>query len=84
MVTDQLHQPVIKSLVGLTDLAWTIAREEAASVGCSSVSEWVEWVILCQRFSAAESSALLSLRRKRGSRGGVKVLPDDAMLPPEG
>ncbi len=70
----------------MTDLAWKIAEEEAEKSGCSSVSEWLEWITLSQRFSAAEVASLLKLRRQRGGRGrgGVVVLPDDAELPLEG
>ena len=72
---------VEKTKIGLTDLAWQIAREEQAAHGCSSLSEYFEWVILCQRFPAAEAAALLKLRKQRGGLGGVRVVPDDAVLP---
>ena len=77
-------RPVEKTKIGLTDLAVQIAREEQQACGCSSLSEYLEWLILCQRFSAPEASALLRLRKQRGGLGGVRVLPDDAVLPPEG
>jgi hypothetical protein len=79
-----MAEPVRKSPIGLTDLAWSIARERATKDGCSSVSEWLEWIVLSQQFSAPEAAALLKLRRQRGSQGGVVVVPDDAELPPEG
>ena len=75
---------VEKTKIGLTDLAWQIAREEQAAHGCSSLSEYLEWVVLCQRFPAGEASTLLRLRKQRGGRGGVHVVPDGAVLPPEG
>lgn len=79
-----MHAPVNKTRIGMTDLAWAIVADESAKTGCSSASEYLEWLVLCQRFSAPEAAALLSQRRKRGGRGGVHVLPDDAELPPEG
>lgn len=75
---------VEKTKIGLTDLAWQIAREEQVASGCNSLSEYIEWVVLCQRFSAAEATALMRLRKQRGGLGGVRVVPDDAVLPPEG
>jgi hypothetical protein len=79
-----MAEPVNKSRVGMTDLAWKIAEEESEKSGCSSVSEWLEWIVLSQQFSAPEAASLLKLRRQRGGRGGVVVLPPDAVLPPEG
>jgi len=79
-----MPEPVRKSPVGLTDLAWSIAKEKAKADGCSSVSEWLEWIVLSQQFSAPEAAALLKMRRQRGGRGGVVVVPDHAKLPPEG
>ena len=76
--------PVKQRLIGLTDLAHSIASEQATANDCDSVSEYVEWLILCQQFSKDEAASLLKLRRKRGGRGGVVVLPDNAVLPPEG
>lgn len=78
------NEPVNKSRVGMTDLAWSIVEEESAKTGCSSASEYLEWLVLSQRFAQDEAEALLRLRRQRGGRGGVHVLPDDAELPPEG
>lgn len=79
-----MQSPVRKSPVGLTDLAWKIVAEESSRIGCSSASEYIEWLILCQRYPASEASSLLRLRRRRGGRGGVHVVPDDVELPPEG
>ena len=79
-----MPEPVRKSPVGLTDLAWSIAKERATKDGCSSVSEWLEWIVLSQQFSAPEAAALLKMRRQRGGRGGVVVVPDHVELPPEG
>jgi len=76
--------PVNKTRIGMTDLAWSIVDDEATKTECSSASEYLEWIVLCQRFSAPEAAALLRLRRKRGGRGGVHVLRDDVQLPPEG
>jgi hypothetical protein len=79
-----MSEPVRKSPIGLTDLAWSIARERAAKDGCSSVSEWLEWIVLSQQFSAPEAASLLKLRRQRGNQGGVVVVADNVELPPEG
>lgn len=75
--------PVKKYLIGLTDLAKQIADEEAESLGMNR-SEWIEWLIVSQRFPASEVKAIWSRRRQRGGRGVVRVLPDNAVLPPEG
>ena len=75
---------VNKTRIGMTDLAWQIAREQAAASGCRSISEWLEWVVLSQQFAAPEAASLLKLRRQRGGKGGVVVVPDDVELPPEG
>ena len=78
-----MAEPVRKSPIGLTDLAWSIARDRAARDGCSSVSEWLEWIVLSQQFSAPEAASLLRLRRQRGGRGGVVVVPDDVEIESE-
>jgi hypothetical protein len=78
------ESPVNKTKIGMTDLAWTIVAEESKRSGCSSDSEYLEWLVLSQRFSADEAASLLRLRRQRGGRGGVHVVPDDFVLPPEG
>lgn len=75
---------VRKTLVGLTDLSWDIARRQSAEQGFGSVSEWFEWVVLHQQFSHSEAAALFRARRKRGERGAVVVVSDDVELPPEG
>ena len=79
-----MAEPVKKSMIGLTDLAWSIAKDRATQDGCSSVSEWLEWVVLSQQFSAPEAASLLKLRRQRGGQGVVIVVPDHVELPPEG
>jgi hypothetical protein len=79
-----MAEPVRKSPIGLTDLAWSIARDRATKDGCSSVSEWLEWIVLSQQFSSPEAASLLKLRRQRGGQGGVVVVADDVDLPPEG
>jgi len=76
--------PVNKSRIGMTDLAWQIVADESEKSGCSSASEYLEWIVLSQRFSAPEAAALLRQRRQRGGRGGVHVVPDEVELPPEG
>ena len=70
-----MSEPVRKSMIGLTDLAWSIAKDRATTDGCSSVSEWLEWIVLSQQFSAPEAASLVNLRRQRGSHrgGGVCV-----------
>lgn len=79
-----MSEPVRKSPIGLTELAWSIAKDRARQDGCSSVSEWLEWIVLSQQFPASEAASLLKLRRQRGGQGGVVVVPDDFELPPEG
>lgn len=79
-----MQSPVVKRLIGLTDLAAQLARDSAAETGCESVSEYVEWLILSQKFSASEAASLLKCRRQRGGRGAVVVVPDNAVLPHEG
>lgn len=77
-------EAVTKRLIGLTDLAHSIANRHAEQEGCKSLSEWIEWVILCQEFPPDEAASLLALRKQRGGRGGVIVVPDHFALPPEG
>lgn len=79
-----LTRDVKKVPIGLTDLARQIADEEIVATGCRSLSEYVEWLILSQRFSAPEAESLLRMRRQRGGRGGVVVVPDGVEIPPEG
>jgi hypothetical protein len=78
------REAVLRSPIGLTELAWSIVDSEIAAAGCSSRSDYLEWLILCQRFPAAEATALWNLRRRRGGLGGVYVVPDDFQLPLEG
>lgn len=74
---------VTKTMVGMTNDSWEIAQRKAAESGCSSVSEWFEWITLCQEYSEPEAAERLKLRRGRG-RMKVIVLPDNVELPPEG
>lgn len=83
-MTPQNNEPILRSPIGLTELAWEIVDSEITKSGCRSRSDYLEWLILCQRFGAAEATALWNLRRRRGGLGGVIVVPDDFALPPEG
>ena len=78
-----MSAPVNKRLIGLTDLACKIADDHATAQGLNR-SEWIEWVILCQQFPRDDAESLWSLRRQRGGRGGVHVVPDDVELPEAG
>lgn len=78
------NSPVSRQPIGLSDLAWTLIDDALAAAGCASRGEYLEWLVLSQKFSPPEAEALWKLRRKRGGLGGVIVLPDDAVLPPEG
>jgi len=68
--------------ITLSDFAMEIARRNAEA-NEESVSRYVERVLLSQDLSTAEVDALLRERPGRG-RPRVHVLPDDAVLPPEG
>lgn len=70
--------------VSLSDLGLQLAAELQEELGCSTRSELLEWLLLCQRFQSGEARALLANRRKRGERGAVVVIADDRDLPPEG
>lgn len=75
--------PALKDrIITLSDLAMEIARRNAES-NQESVSKYVERVLLSQDLSTPEVDALLRERPGRG-RPRVHVLPDDAVLPPEG
>jgi len=79
--------PVNKTKIGMTDLAWEIVAEESAKNECTSASEYLEWLVLSQRFSAREAASLLRLRRQRGGRGGGRggvhvVLPTEGSVIP--
>ena len=78
------NEPVSRQNIGLSDLAWRLIDDAMPSEGCASRGEYLEWLVLCQKFQAAEAAALWRLRRRRGGVGGVFVLPDGAELPPEG
>jgi hypothetical protein len=80
----QNDSPVSRQPIGLSDLAWKLIDEALDAAGCESRGEYLEWLVLSQRFEPSEAEALWKLRRRRGGRGGVVVLPDDAVLPPEG
>lgn len=69
--------------VHLSDYCVALLDILQAETGCATRSELVEWLVLCQRHSARDARALLSQRPRRGRRWPV-VLPDDAVLPPEG
>ena len=71
-------------LIRCTELAWEIAARLQAEFGCVSVSEVVEWLLLCQEFDEETATVFFRHRKKRGGLGGVHVLPDSATLPPEG
>jgi hypothetical protein len=71
--SDMSTSPVTQRLIGITDLACQIADDKARAMGLTR-SEYIEWVILCQQFSAGEAEALWKLRRQRGGRGGVHVV----------
>lgn len=86
-MTTQKPQPrslTTGKLIRLTDLAWQIASEHAASDGYDGVSDWLEYLVLCQQFSPPEALALWRQRTRRGGLGGVRVVPDVVRLPPEG
>ena len=57
---------VTQTKIGMTSHAWEIAHQQADESGCSSISEWLEWVTLSQQYSAAEAAVLLEMRAKRG------------------
>mgnify|MGYP000031032521 FL=1 len=80
----QNDSPINRQPIGLSDLAWKLIDDALAPSGCSSRGEYLEWLVLCQKFPTAEAEALWKLRRRRGGLGGVIVLSDDAKLPPEG
>jgi hypothetical protein len=79
-----MSDPVSKTLVGMTDLAWALLDRAVAEGGYKSRGEYLEWIVLCQFHSAADAQALWERRRQRGGRGGVIVVPDGCELPPEG
>jgi hypothetical protein len=76
------NSPVSRQPIGLSDLAWKLIDDAIAATGCESRGEYLEWLVLSQKFEQSEAEALWRLRRRRGGRGGVVVLPDDAVLPP--
>ena len=80
----QNDSPINRQPVGLSELAWKLIDDALAPSGCASRGEYLEWLVLSQKFSPADAEALWKLRRRRGGLGGVIVLPDNAVLPPEG
>jgi hypothetical protein len=60
--------PVEKKKVGMTSLAWSIASQDAMETGASSVSAYIERVVLSQRYSAKDVEKLMEGRRKRGGK----------------
>lgn len=77
--------PVTRQPIGLSDLAWKLIDEAMPAAGCESRGEYLEWLVLSQKFEQPEAESLWKLRRRRGGRGGVVVvLPDNAVLPSEG
>lgn len=70
--------------IGLTDLAYKIASDHAQQRGFDSTAAYVEWCLLSQQFPQDQVAVIFSRRKSRGERGIVHVLPDDAVLPPEG
>ena len=77
-----MTSPVHRRLIGMTDLAYAIVREQSAAQGMTG-AEWIEWVILHRVFEPPEADTLWRQRRRRGGRGAVVVV-DDCELPPEG
>ena len=69
--------------ISVSDYCMILMRDLIVRLDCDSRSELVEWLVLSQVHSAADARALLGQRSKRGRRWPV-VLPDDAVLPPEG
>ena len=69
--------------ITVSDYCLAMLEQLQPQLGCSSRSELIEWLVLSQIHSAADARALLGQRSKRGRRWPV-VLPDDAVLPPEG
>lgn len=80
----QNDKPVTRQPIGLSELAWKLIDDAMPAAGCDSRGEYLEWLVLSQKYDQPEAEALWKLRRRRGGRGGVVVLPDDALLPPEG
>lgn len=80
-----MAKPLSRTItITLTDFGLSVLDDVQQQLGCASRSETIEWLALCQKFSAEEARALLANRRQRGERTAVTVLPDDAELPPEG
>ena len=56
---------VTQKKIGMMNHSWEIAHQLAKEAGMS-VSEWMDWVTLSQRYSAADANKLFGLRASRG------------------
>jgi hypothetical protein len=56
---------VVQKKIGMMSHSWEIAQSQAEEAGMS-VSEWFDWVTLCQQYSAADANKLFGLRASRG------------------
>jgi hypothetical protein len=56
---------VTQKKIGMMSHSWEIAQSQAEEAGMS-VSEWMDWVTLCQQYSAADAAKILGLRASRG------------------
>jgi hypothetical protein len=77
-------KPCIGRLIRCTEYTWALLHELQNRFGCQSISETIEWLILCQAHPVSEAAAIFRQRKKRGGRGGVHVVPDHFELPPDG
>ena len=77
-------KPCIGKLIRCTEYTWELLQELQSRCGCESISEAIEWLILCQVHPVDEAAAIFRQRKKRGGRGGVHVVPDHFELPEEG
>ncbi len=57
-----------RQTVHLSDHAVALSKDLQIELGCESISELIEWLILCQRHSVVDARALLGKRSKRGRR----------------
>lgn len=72
-----------KIQITVSDYCLALLMQLQEQLGCDNRSELIEWLVLSQVHTAADARSLLSQRPKRGRRWPV-VLPEDAVLPPEG
>jgi hypothetical protein len=73
--------------VYVSDYCMLLLDQLEAELGCASRSELVELLVLSQVHAPRDAWALVRKRSPRGRRWPVVlpvVLPDDAVLPPEG